>query len=261
MIFTPHSKHKGVLIFILAVALVLGFVFLLLRPKPVENIPGDNQPVTPSYEPYRATLTGTYLCLPHKDTTGPQTEECASGLKTDDGTYYALDLYLMSQMSPPLTVGDRLTANGLVTPVERLSTMMWRNYPIKAVFSVTDSLQKEGQSIFLYYYNPSLDQGPGGPQCSEKGLVSVERIISPTETPLTDAVKLLLYGGLSPEETTQGLTTEFPLAGVTLEKAEVKKGVAELTFADRHNKTVGGACRVTILRMQIEAVAKQFDTV
>ncbi len=35
-------------------------------------------------------FTGTIVCLPHKNTDGPQTLECATGLKSDDNTYYAL---------------------------------------------------------------------------------------------------------------------------------------------------------------------------
>lgn len=36
------------------------------------------------------TITGEPVCLPHKDTSGPTTLECALGLKGDDGRYYAL---------------------------------------------------------------------------------------------------------------------------------------------------------------------------
>lgn len=36
------------------------------------------------------TLKGEVLCLPHRDTRGPQTLECAYGLLGDDGNYYAL---------------------------------------------------------------------------------------------------------------------------------------------------------------------------
>ncbi|PIQ91606.1 MAG: hypothetical protein COV70_02795 [Parcubacteria group bacterium CG11_big_fil_rev_8_21_14_0_20_39_22] len=92
-------------------------------------------------KPYRATLTGEYVCLPHKDTTGPQTDECANGIRTDIGEYYAIDLYLMSQEHRPLSVGDKISANGLVTPIEYLSTDQWQQYPIEGIFSVTDSLQ------------------------------------------------------------------------------------------------------------------------
>ncbi len=95
-------------------------------------------------EPYRATLSGEYLCLPHVDTSGPQTLECALGLRTDVGEYYAIDLSLMSQEHRPLVTGERISANGLVTPTERLSTDHWRQYPIEGIFSVTDSLRVHG---------------------------------------------------------------------------------------------------------------------
>ncbi len=36
------------------------------------------------------TITGTMVCLPHKDTEGPQTLECAFGLLDDSGRYFAL---------------------------------------------------------------------------------------------------------------------------------------------------------------------------
>ena len=90
---------------------------------------------------YRATLTGEYLCLPHVNNSGPQTMECALGLRTDSGEYYALDFALMSQEATELMTGDRISANGLVTPIEMLSTDHWRQYPLEGIFSVTDSLQ------------------------------------------------------------------------------------------------------------------------
>lgn len=36
------------------------------------------------------TISGEMICLPHKNTSGPQTLECAFGLKADDGNNYAL---------------------------------------------------------------------------------------------------------------------------------------------------------------------------
>lgn len=36
------------------------------------------------------TTSGTILCLPHKNQQGPQTMECAYGLKAANGTYYGL---------------------------------------------------------------------------------------------------------------------------------------------------------------------------
>ncbi len=94
-----------------------------------------------TYEPYRATLSGEYLCLPHVDTRGPQTDECALGIKTAVGEYYAIDFNLMSQTLPTITPGHRISASGVVTPIERLSTDHWKQYPIVGIFSVTDSLE------------------------------------------------------------------------------------------------------------------------
>ena len=37
------------------------------------------------------TVKGQSMCLPHRNTTGPQTLECAQGLKTSDGTLYAIE--------------------------------------------------------------------------------------------------------------------------------------------------------------------------
>lgn len=118
-----------------------------------------------------------------------------------------------------------------------------------------------GTPIKLYFYNPALDQGPGGVQCSRNGLAAVERVIPKTTTPLTDAVKLLLRGEISAEEKAAGIESEFPLSGLALKSATITNGVATLTFDDPQNTTGGGSCRVGILWIQIEATAKQFPTV
>ncbi len=36
------------------------------------------------------TVSGSFSCLPHKKTDGPQTLECAFGIKDNKGNYYAL---------------------------------------------------------------------------------------------------------------------------------------------------------------------------
>lgn len=92
---------------------------------------------------YRGTLSGEVACLPHADTDGPQTMECAYGLKTDVGEYYALDLAMMSQQHAPLETGKRFSGNGLITPIEMLSSDHWQKYDIEGIFSVTDSAIQE----------------------------------------------------------------------------------------------------------------------
>lgn len=117
------------------------------------------------------------------------------------------------------------------------------------------------QTIYLHYYNPDLDIGPGGVQCSRRGIVAVERRIPRGESQLRDAINLLLQGDLTDAERAQGITTEYPLPGFTLQSARIDNGVAILRFDDPQNQTNGGACRVGVLWYQIEATALQFPNV
>ncbi len=112
--------------------------FYLLNAYIYHEKQGDPSDITS----YRGTLTGEVVCLPHADTSGPVTEECAYGLRTDVGEHYALDLAIMSQPAAPLETGQRISANGLITPIELLSTDHWRKYDVEGIFSVTDSLEK-----------------------------------------------------------------------------------------------------------------------
>lgn len=85
---------------------------------------------------YEGTLTGTHVCLPHRDTDGPHTMECALGMKTDTGEHYALDLQFLPDPKPDLSTGERFSATGLITPVEMLSSDHWQKYDIEGIFSV-----------------------------------------------------------------------------------------------------------------------------
>jgi hypothetical protein len=99
-----------------------------------------------TYEPYRGTLSGTQTCLPHKNTAGPQTLECAIGMKTDSGEYYALDFSMMSQGPVDVSNGERFTATGLITPIENLSSDFYQKYDVEGIFSVTDSVVIEKEN-------------------------------------------------------------------------------------------------------------------
>jgi len=122
----------------------------------------------------------------------------------------------------------------------------------------------ESKTIKLYYYNPELDKDEtGNTKCSRDGLVAIERKIPLSKTPIQDTIKLLLKGkeNLTEAEKAQGVTTEYPLEGLSLKGASLKDGVLTLEFDDSQNRTVGGSCRVGILWFQIEATAKQFPKV
>lgn len=119
------------------------------------------------------------------------------------------------------------------------------------------------RTISLYYYNQANDtDSAGNIQCSADGLVAVERTIPVSESPLQDAVRLLLAGDLTEDEMAAGMSTEFPLPGLTLEGVTVDDDdVLVLQFADPERATSGGSCRTNILWQQINATATQFDSV
>lgn len=132
-------------IVLLSIAVVIGGFFIYKE----KQISGE------TFEPYRGTLSGVQTCLPHKDTSGPQTLECAIGMKTDSSEYYVLDFALMSQIPPEIQNGERFTASGIITPIENLSTDQWQKYNVEGIFSVTDSVQIEssdGTPIFTWRY-------------------------------------------------------------------------------------------------------------
>lgn len=127
-------------------------------------------------------------------------------------------------------------------------------FRLPIVFSTTT------QAIKLYYYDATKDSDASGNiLCSRQGLVAVERQIPLTKTPIQDAIRQLLKGDLTLQERAQGLSTEYPLSGVTLKGAALHTdGVLTLEFTDPENKTSGGSCRAGILWFQVEATAKQF---
>src|SRR3989344_1209912 len=114
------------------------------------------------------------------------------------------------------------------------------------------------RDVVLFYYDADKDRDNlGNIQCSRAGLVPVVRSIPRTNTPIQDAITLLLRGEISDEERAQGVSTEFPLSGVALKSASLSNGALTLEFADPNNRTGGGSCRVAILWAQIEATATQ----
>lgn len=83
-------------------------------------------------------LTGTFVCLPHKDTTGPQTEECAFGIKTDAGVHYAVNFGASATMMEQFRAGAHGTFTGFITPKETLSTNHWNKYIMEGIFTITE---------------------------------------------------------------------------------------------------------------------------
>jgi hypothetical protein len=86
------------------------------------------------------TIQGTLICLPNKNAKGPQTTECAYGLKAANGDNYAVTIDSSSYLSPELEqpkAGMHLEVTGLVVPIEAISSDIWFKYDIKGIIQVS----------------------------------------------------------------------------------------------------------------------------
>lgn len=79
---TSQFSRNRILLLIIAIVIVGIAVWI---GKAVQAPRTDNASKT-----NKVSLTGKLVCLPHKNSDGPQTLECAYGFRTEGGTYYAL---------------------------------------------------------------------------------------------------------------------------------------------------------------------------
>lgn len=79
--------HQVISVLIFAALLIALLAIAIANQASAPNS-SDTPGITTGNTPI--TATGEIVCLPHKNTEGPQTLECAYGMKTDGGIYYAL---------------------------------------------------------------------------------------------------------------------------------------------------------------------------
>lgn len=84
------------------------------------------------------TLTGTYVCLP--TLTGAATPDCAFGIKTDGGEYYAVNFGASAGSMADFMAGERISANGTFIPSEELNPNHWTKFNSKGLFTVLEKL-------------------------------------------------------------------------------------------------------------------------
>lgn len=87
--------------------------------------------------PKNVTMHGTFECLPHANANGPQTEECAFGLKTDEGDHYAVNFGAGATAMQQFQSGAHITAEGFLVLKEALNTDQWNKYNMKGIFTIT----------------------------------------------------------------------------------------------------------------------------
>lgn len=123
-----NSTYKNIILPLIAVGVCVAG-FLAIRSH------RDTAPLDPT--PQNVTLSGTYVCLPHTDTAGPQSKECAFGLKTDDGVYYAVNFGQSASAMAQFQSKGHIKAEGFVVIKEALNTDQWNKYNMKGIFTIT----------------------------------------------------------------------------------------------------------------------------
>jgi len=111
------------------------------------------------------------------------------------------------------------------------------------------------RSVVIYLGNKVFD--PNVEDCSK--VFPVERMIGDTPAVARAALTELLAGPTDTEEQSGYFTSINP--GVAIQKLTIDNGVAKVDFDQTLEQAVGGSCRVSAIRSQIEQTLKQFSTV
>lgn len=111
------------------VAVAVAAFFMFRKPRADVTVPPAGQVNGANQQ--QIIVEGEVTCLPHRDTSGPTTMECAYGLKADDGSYYGLNAATLPPNEPvEYDVGDRISVKGVLLPPADVPGNFWQIYNI-----------------------------------------------------------------------------------------------------------------------------------
>ena len=113
----------------------------------------------------------------------------------------------------------------------------------------------DSMTVKVYFINQ--DQDPQRLDCSRVDAVS--RTVPKSVAAARAALEMLLAGPTESEKQAGFITVIN--AGVIVASLSIQDGVARVTFSRELQEGVGGSCRVTTLRSQIEQTLMQFPSV
>jgi hypothetical protein len=124
------------------VLVLIGLYMALVLPSPDTEVPqvSSNPAVEVKGElaktPNMVTLTGTYVCLPAK--AGVTTADCAFGIKTDEGVYYAVNFGAGAGSMADFKDGATITAQGTLIHRADLNPDSWTKFEMQGLFTVLE---------------------------------------------------------------------------------------------------------------------------
>ncbi|MDD5639602.1 MAG: GerMN domain-containing protein [Candidatus Pacebacteria bacterium] len=121
---------------------------------------------------------------------------------------------------------------------------------IPVVINANQNLTK----VKVYFANDNLDKDV---TCSK--VFPVERDVEKTEAIARTALEELFKGVNKKEEADSYRTALNP--GIKINRLVITDGVANVDLSEELDESVGGSCRVSLIRKQIEETLKQFSNV
>lgn len=105
-----HRRPTVIILSVITLLVVTGLAWAYASAL-TSPLPDPSEGVNPG----PLTVSGQIVCLPHKNTSGPQTLECAMGLKSEDGRYYGLRYQDQKPLGDTsLSTETRVTVHGTV---------------------------------------------------------------------------------------------------------------------------------------------------
>lgn len=123
-------KKKDTIIGVFGLLILIAITSFVFLSKKAEA-PVDLDPT-----PQNITLTGTFTCLPHLDTS-TESKECTYGFETNDGVMYAVNFGQSAEAMDLFNKRSHITAEGFTVIKEALSTDQWMKYDMEGIFTIT----------------------------------------------------------------------------------------------------------------------------
>lgn len=87
-----------------------------------------------------STITGNFSCLPLKIGTEPK-ESCTLGVKSRDGSYFALDISRIQDANTDLKAEDTVAVTGFLLPESDVAGSQWEQYDVRGIIKVNTLLR------------------------------------------------------------------------------------------------------------------------
>ncbi len=87
-----------------------------------------------------STVTGNFSCLPLKKGVVPG-KECTLGIRSKDGSFYALDVSRIQDANTDLKAEDTIAVTGFLLPASTINDSQWEDYDVSGVIKVNTLLR------------------------------------------------------------------------------------------------------------------------